>query len=356
MQSTIPSEIASNEGLRYVCDAKTGFTRKRHGKKFTYFDQHGKQIRDAAIVGRIQSIGIPPAYEKVWISPWANGHIQATGLDVRGRKQYRYHTKWREIRDQNKFEHILHFAAALPAIREQINRDLKLDGMPRAKVLASITRLLEKTLIRVGNEEYAKSNESYGLTTLRRKHVKVTGDHIRFHFMGKSGKEWDLSIDDHKVARIMKKCSELPGHELFKYIDENKSVHEISSADVNGYLKEITQQDITAKDFRTWSGTVLAALALNEYKKYDTMAEAKKNIVAAIDHVAKQLGNTRSICRKCYIHPEVISAYMDGALIKMIEGEIEKKFKTSKFLSKEETLVLAFLKKRLKAQNSKVKK
>lgn len=344
-----PQDVAAEIGLRYITDIKPGFTRERKGKEFVYFDKANQVIKDEKILDRIKSIGIPPAYERVWISPFANGHIQATGYDAKGRKQYRYHTKWRSTRDENKFEHILKFAGALPAIRKQVEAHLKLNGLPRDKVLACVISLMEKTLIRVGNAEYARDNNSYGLTTLRRKHIDVSGSKIKFSFMGKSGKEWNLSINDRRIAGIVNKCADIAGYELFKYIDEAGNRKDVTSADVNAYLKEISGENFTAKDFRTWSGTVLAALALSEFEKYDSEAQAKRNVVQAIDHVAKQLGNTRAICRKCYIHPEVIDSYMTGQLAEMIDGEIDKKIKDEyDSLSKEEIMVLAFLKNKLK--------
>jgi DNA topoisomerase-1 len=343
-----PKEIAEEAGLRYVTDTKPGYTRKKHGKEFEYFDTQDKKITDEKILTRIKSIGVPPAYENVWICPQVNGHLQATGLDARGRKQYRYHVKWRATRDENKFHHILHFGDILPKIRERIESDLKLDGLPREKVLACVVSLMEKTLIRIGNQEYARDNQSYGLTTLRRKHVHVTGNKIAFSFKGKSGKEWDLSINDRRIANIVSKCADIPGHELFKYITEDGTKKEITSADVNDYLRDITGEHFTAKDFRTWSGTVLAALALSEFEKYDSEAQAKKNVVRAIEHVAKQLGNTPAICRKCYIHPEIINSYLSGDLADAIRHEIDAKMKKDyEHMADEEIMVLAFLKKRL---------
>src|SRR6201996_3838486 len=292
------SEVASaiaEEGLRYVIDSSPGYRRKRTGTSFTYYDKDGKRITDQLVIRRIKSIGIPPAYEFVWICPSPNGHIQATGIDARGRKQYRYHPKWRELRDQNKYEHIMQFAAALPALRVCVAFDMVCEGLPREKVLATVVSLLEKTLIRVGNAEYASSNKSYGLTTMRRRHVSVKGSTLRFSFTGKSGKQWNLAVENKRIALIVRRCADFSGHELFKYLDEIGEPRAIDSGDVNAYIKEITQQDFSAKDFRTWAGTVLAALALAEYKKYDTQAEAKRNVVAAIENVARQLGNTPAI-------------------------------------------------------------
>ncbi|MGY4368815.1 DNA topoisomerase-1 [Bradyrhizobium sp. LB1.3] len=347
------AEVASaiaEEGLRYVSDASSGYRRKRTGTSFTYYDKDGKRIADAAVIRRIKSIGIPPAYEFVWICPSPNGHIQATGLDARGRKQYRYHPKWRELRDQNKYEHVILFAAALPELRARVAADMELDGLPREKVLATIVSLLEKTLIRVGNAEYAEKNKSYGLTTMRRKHVEIGRGVLRFDFTGKSGKQWKLQVDDRRIAAIAKRCAEIPGHELFKYLDDDDQPRTVDSGDVNEYIKDITKQDFTAKDFRTWAGTVLAALALSEFKRYDSQTEAKRNVVAAIERVAKQLGNTPAICRKSYVHPEILSAYMSGDLFKMLDAKIAQKFKRQYAeLTSDEIMVLAFLHKRLKA-------
>lgn len=347
------AEVASSiaeEGLRYVTDSGPGFRRKRTGTTFSYYDKDGKRITDKSIVSRIKSIGIPPAYESVWICPSANGHIQATGLDARGRKQYRYHPKWRELRDQDKYAHVMQFAAALPALRARASKHMKLEGLPREKVLATIVSLLEKTLIRVGNAEYAEQNKSYGLTTMRRRHVTIGRAVLRFDFTGKSGKQWKLQVDDKRITAIVKRCAEIPGHELFKYLDNDGASHTVDSGDVNAYIRENTSQDFTAKDFRTWAGTVLAALALAEFKKYDSQAEAKRNVVAAIEKVAKQLGNTPAICRKSYVHPEILTAYMSGDLIKMIDAKIAQKFKRQYAkLSADEIMVLAFLHKRLEA-------
>src|SRR6201995_4799191 len=345
------AEVAATiaeEGLRYVSDPMPVYARKRTGATFNYYDKDGKRITDAAVIRRIMSIGIPPAYQSVWICPSANGHIQATGLDARGRKQYRYHPKWRELREQNKYEHLMQFAAALPALRERVASDMKQDGLPREKVLATIVSLLEKTLIRVGNAEYAEKNKSYGLPTMRRKHVAVGRGVLRFDFTGKSGKQWKLRVEDKRITAIVKRCAESPGHELFKYLDDDRQPRTVDSGDVNVYIKDITGEDFSAKDFRTWAGTVLAALALAEFKKYDSQAEAKRNVVAAIENVSKQLGNTPAICRKCYVHPEVLTAYMSGDLAKMLDAKIADKFKRQYAkLTADEIMVLAFLHKRL---------
>jgi DNA topoisomerase-1 len=343
-----PPPPAVPAGLRYVTDTKPGFTRKRRGKAFVFFDAKGKAIKDPEIIDRIRHIGIPPAYERVWICPYANGHIQATGYDARGRKQYRYHTKWRAVRDGDKFSHLLQFGAALPKIRRQAAAHMKESGLTRNKVLAAVVSLLEKTLIRVGNAEYARDNASYGLTTMRLKHVAVEGADIRFKFMGKSGKQWDLAVHDRRIAHIVKNCADIPGHELFKYVGTDGKAPDVGSHDVNAYLQEITGDHFTAKDFRTWAGTTLAALALKEFVKYDSQAQAKKNVVQAIEHVSKRLGNTPAICRKCYIHPEIVDAYMDGNLAAMVEQKIDKEIRQDyAALDEDELMVMAFLRKRL---------
>ncbi len=334
--------------LHYVTDAKPGITRRKKGKQFLYFDERGKRITDAQTVARINKLAIPPAYKQVWICPLAYGHLQATGVDSRGRKQYRYHALWRAERDASKFEHILYFGEKLPAIRKRVEKDMALSGLPREKVLATVLQLLEKTLIRVGNAEYARDNKSYGLTTLREEHVEVTGTRIRFRFTGKSGKQWNLSLQDRRIAAVIKKCEAIYGQELLKYVDENGGVVDVTSSDVNAYLQEVSGEDFTAKDYRTWSATVLATLALKEFERFDSEAQAKKNILRAVEHVAKRLGNTPTICRKSYIHPEVINAYLDGDFIQMVEEEIEREFK-EKYdeLTSEEMMAMALLYKRL---------
>jgi len=335
--------------LSYITDMRRGYTRTRHGKNFVYKDYKGRPVRDAKTLARIRHLAIPPAYKDVWICPKANGHLQAVGYDARGRKQYRYHEKWRELRDADKFAHILKFGEKLPALRRRVARDLKKKGLCLDKVMAAVVDLLEKTLIRVGNDEYARHNHSYGLTTLRSKHVHIHGAEIDFAFPGKSGKLWKLKINDRRLARIMRDCDALPGYELFKYVDEKGAVHDVTSSHVNHYLQTVTGENFTAKDFRTWFGTVLAAIALLEFEKYDSAAQAKKNVMAAIEHVAKQLGNTRAICRKCYIHPEILESYLKGDFLTTAEQRIDEKMtRHYRELTAEEIMVLAFLKKRLK--------
>jgi DNA topoisomerase-1 len=291
---------------------------------------------------------VPPAWTEVWICPHANGHIQATGRDAKGRKQYRYHTRFREVRDGTKYEHMMAFAQALPAIRAKLKEHMALRGLPREKVLATVVNLLETTLIRVGNDDYVKQNKSYGLTTLRNKHVEVDGAALRFHFKGKSGKTWNLQVKDRRIAKIVRACQDLPGQELFQYVDEDGVQRDVTSADVNAYLKEITGTDISAKDFRTWAGTVLAAMALKEFETFDSDAKAKKNVRAAIEHVASKLGNTPTICRKCYIHPEIMSSYVEGSLLLEVKKEVEAELRDDLAgLKPEEAAVLSLLEARL---------
>jgi DNA topoisomerase-1 len=343
-----PRDAAETAGLRYVSDEEPGIRRKKAGKGFAYLGPDGKKVADEATLARIRSLAIPPAYTDVWICPRADGHIQATGRDAKGRKQYRYHPAFREIRESTKFEHMIEFAHALPAIRKTIDDHMGLRGLPREKVLATVVHLLENTLIRVGNSDYAKQNKSYGLTTLRDPHVKVDGAELRFQFKGKSGKTWRLSVKDRRIARIVKACQDLPGQDLFQYLDEQGQQQSVTSADVNAYLKEITGRDITAKDFRTWAGTVLAALALAEFEEFDSEANAKKNIRQAIEHVSSRLGNTPTICRKCYVHPEVFTCYLEGSLMLEVKEEVEAELRDNLAgLKPEEAAVLSLLQERL---------
>lgn len=318
-----PTESAKAAGLRYVYDNRPGITRRRVRNGFRYVDPDGHPIRDPDTVARIRSLAIPPAWTSVWICPLANGHLQATGRDARGRKQSRYHPLWRAIRDEAKYEHMLRFGNALPIIRQRVEHDLSLPGLPREKVLATIVRLLETTFIRIGNPEYARENHSYGLTTLRRRHVEIDGSRLTFHFKGKSGVDHTVNLTDRRLARIVKACHDIPGYELFEYLDHEGNPHNVSSNDVNDYLFEITQQRFTAKDFRTWAGTVLACLALREFEPCNSETQLKKNIVQAITAVAKRLGNTPSVCRKCYVHPAVVDAYLSGSMAQMISTNAE---------------------------------
>jgi DNA topoisomerase I len=305
------------------------------------------------MLARIRKLAIPPAWTDVWICAFADGHIQATGRDARGRKQYKYHERFREIRDSNKYEHIVAFARALPAIRAKVQEHLALRGLPREKVLATVVQLLQLTLIRVGNDDYARSNKSYGLTTLKNRHAEVNGSQVRFRFTGKGGKQWSLKVHDRRIARIIRNCQELPGQELIQYLDDNGKPQDVTSGDVNGYLREITGLDITAKHFRTWAGTVLAAMALQEFKVFDSAAQAKRNLRQAIERVAARLGNTPTICRKCYIHPDVIDSYLDGNLALEIKSEVESELREGiAGLEPEEAAVLAILREPLD-QNAK---
>jgi DNA topoisomerase-1 len=312
--ATLPDPLQSAQaaGLRYVYDTKPGITRHRSGKTFRYTGPDGKPVRDANTLARIRSIVIPPAWVDVWISPTANGHLQATGRDARGRKQSRYHPRWRTTRDESKYEHMLHFAKALPALRRRVDHDLKLPGLPREKVLATIVRLMELTYIRIGNETYARENKSYGLTTLRRRHVRIRGAKLIFNFKGKSGVEHTIDVTDRRLAAIVRACYETPGYELFDYVDDDGNTHAIDSTDVNAYLHDITQQHFTAKDFRTWAGSVLASSLLSACEACNNPTKLKKNIVETVKSVAAQLGNTPSVCRKCYIHPAVLEKYLDA--------------------------------------------
>jgi DNA topoisomerase-1 len=346
-----PRDAAETAGLRYVSDEEPGIRRKKAGKGFAYVGPDGKKIADEATLARIRSLAIPPAYTDVWICPRADGHIQATGRDAKGRKQYRYHPAFREIRESTKFEHMIEFAQALPVVRKTIDDHMSLRGLPREKVLATVVHLLENTLIRVGNSDYAKQNKSYGLTTLRDPHVKVEGTELRFQFKGKSGKTWRLAVKDRRIARIVKACQDLPGQDLFQYVDDDGQQQSVTSADVNAYLKEVTGRDITAKDFRTWAGTVLAALALAEFEEFDSEAKAKKNIRQAIERVSSRLGNTPTICRKCYVHPEVFSCYLEGSLLLEIKNEVEAELRDNLAgLKPEEAAVLSLLQERLSSE------
>lgn len=349
-------EAAKSAGLRYFTDQKPGLQRKRAGKGFAYYTAEGKLIRDRETLGRIKALAIPPAWTEVWICPQANGHLQATGRDARGRKQYRYHARWRSTRDETKYDRMLEFGRVLPAIRKQTDHDLSLPGLPRVKVLATIVRLLETTLIRVGNEEYARHNNSFGLTTMRDKHVKVNGHKIRFRFSGKSGITHDVDLADKQLAKIVKHCRELPGQDLFQYLDEQGEAQSVNSSDVNDYLREIAGSDFTAKDFRTWAGTVLAALALQEFNAFSSQTEAKRHIVKAIETVATRLGNTPAVCRKCYVHPAVLETYLEGNLLESLQQRAEQELSRGLHkLQPEEAAVLALLQQRLKQEAARQK-
>jgi DNA topoisomerase I len=350
---TDPESAAAFAGLRYVSDTRPGIRRRRSGKNFRYFRPDGSGLSDTAAVKRIRALAIPPAWQDVWICPFADGHIQATGRDARRRKQYRYHSRFREARDSTKYEHVLAFAHALPSIRDTVRKHMSRPGLPRDKVLATVVYLLDKTLIRVGNDDYARQNKSYGLTTLKNRHVEVDGSDVRFHFVGKSGKEWTTQIKDRRVAKIVRACQDLPGQELLQYRGDDGSIQDVTSSDVNAYLREITGVDITAKDFRTWAGTVLAGIALQDVESFDSAAQAKRNVRSAIEKVAARLGNTPTICRKCYIHPEVLNAYLDGTLVRELAARSERMLRDKlQGLEPEEAAVLAMLRARLKSASN----
>ncbi|HEX5412601.1 MAG TPA: DNA topoisomerase IB [Terriglobia bacterium] len=313
-----PSTSADLAGLHYVSGLSPGITRRRAGRGFAYIDSNGNSIRDHRVLARIRSLVIPPAWTEVWICPSAKGHLQAVGRDTRGRKQYLYHPDYRRIRDETKYHRMIAFGKALPGIRSRVAHDLKRRGLPKAKVLAAVVRLLEDTRIRVGNEEYAKTNHSFGLTTMRARHLHIDSKTLRFQFRGKSGQEHQIEIEDHQIARIVKLCHDLPGYELFQYVNGNGEPASIVSEDVNQYLREITQQDFTAKDFRTWTGSALAVLALEEIGAAETKTVVKKNIAAAIKSVSQKLGNRPPACRKYYVHPAVLEAYEEGNLLQAL--------------------------------------
>ena len=343
-----PKASAKAVGLQYVTDQRPGFTRRKAGTGFVYCDRRGHRIQDKATLQRIKSLAIPPAWTDVWICPNALGHIQATGRDARGRKQYRYHARWREVRDEVKYGRLIAFAETLPRIRSRTAADVKRSGLPREKVLAAVVQLLEKTLIRVGNEEYARDNHSFGLTTMRDQHARIDGSRVHFEFRGKSGIRHAVDLQDRRLAKIVKACRDLPGYELFQYVDSDGERQVIDSSDVNQYLREIGGQDFTAKDFRTWAGTVLAAQALAVVERSNTSAQAKRNVVKAIESVAERLGNTKAVCRKCYIHPAILDAYMDGATIRTIEARAARLARRPGALSAEEVAVVGLIEARLR--------
>jgi DNA topoisomerase-1 len=340
-----PIESAQAAGLRYVSDTTPGIRRKRAGSGFSYVAPDGKVIKNATEISRIRSLAIPPAYTDVWICPHANGHIQATGRDARGRKQYRYHPKWREKRDETKFGRVLAFSEALPRIRAQVQQDLSKPGLPREKVLATVVRLLDCTGIRIGNDEYARSNRSFGLTTLQDRHVEISGSNIKFEFRGKSGKNHSVSLSDRRLAKIVQRCQDIPGEDLFQYLDEDGVRQTISSGDVNDYLREISGQDFTAKDFRTWSGTKLAVAALTDIGHCSSARQIKSNILRAIDSVASQLNNTRAVCRKYYVHPSVFEAYTAGTMLDILQNGTKQNSKSD--LDPQEAAVVWLLKQQL---------
>ena len=368
VEANDPRAAARAAGLRHVDDSQPGLRRRPTGKKlrqgkrwveqFQILDATGRVVRDREQLERIRRLAIPPAWRDVWICPHAAGHIQATGRDARRRKQYRYHARWREHRDETKYEKMIAFARALPAIRRRVAADLRVPRLSRHKVLATVVRLLETTFIRVGNEEYARANRSFGLTTLKDRHVSFGGAEVRFHFCGKSGVFHEISIHDAAIARTVRRCRDLPGQELFQYLDEDGQPTTIDSADVNEYIRDIAGDEFTAKDFRTWAGTVLAATALGAMGG----PPSKRDVVRAIEQVARRLGNTPSVCRKCYVHPEVIGAFLDGSLARDASftgalarasagaitraGVLALPVRSNRDLRPEETAVLALLKRR----------
>jgi DNA topoisomerase-1 len=340
-----PIESAKAARLRYISDAEPGITRQRRGDGFVYTDPDGRRIRDDATLQRIKGLVIPPAWTDVWISPSANGHLQATGRDARGRKQYRYHARWRELRDETKYGRMILFGQALPRIRRAVDEDLKLPGLSRRKVVAAVVTLLERTLIRVGNEEYARSNHSYGLTTLRDRHVEIEGAHVEFRFTGKSGVRHDVELRDRRLARIIRACQEIPGQELFQYVDDDGSHQPISSTDINDYLHEVAGEEFTAKDFRTWAGTVHALNALALCPECENDQERKQRVADVITEVSSRLGNTPSVCRKCYVHPAVIDAWLEGRLAETLRRiSASKPKRRPARLDPEEVVALVFLK------------
>jgi DNA topoisomerase-1 len=329
--------------LRYVSDATPGFRRTERKNRVVYMRANGAIIRDQSVLSRIRSLAIPPAWTDVWICPSAAGHIQATGRDARGRKQYIYHSDFRELRDQAKYEHLIEFTQALPMVRQRVKKHMGLKGLSRRRVLATIVYLLETTFIRVGNEDYAKRNSSYGVTTLRTPHVRINGAEILFRFKGKTGKTWRVKVKDRRVAKVIKACQELPGQQLFQYEDEQGRVQTVGSTDVNRYLREITGRDITAKDFRTWAGTLLATLELAALPPFDRRTEAKRNIKRVAKSVAERLGNTPAICLNCYIHPGILQLYSAGSLKLRPPKAKAAKESDAGFMSTEELAVIDIL-------------
>jgi DNA topoisomerase I len=349
VEAALDPEVAAKQAqLRYVDDSAPGITRHKARNGFDYRLPDGALVHDIDTLKRIRSLAIPPAWTDVWICLHSNGHLQATGRDARGRKQYRYHPRWREVRDEAKYSKLLIFTRVLPQLRARVEEDLKRPGLERERVLAAIVRLMELTFFRIGNSEYAKSNKSFGLTTLRDRHVAIEGSRIHISFRGKSGKHHETDINDRRLARIVKDCRDLPGYELFQYVDEDGERHTVGSAEVNEYLREITGEEITAKDFRTWAGTQLAAEALREFEAFDSEAERKRAVVRAVEKVAKHLGNTPTICRRCYIHPAVLEGYLDGSMLQAL-AENTRKYLAENIdgMSAEEAAVTAFLRLRL---------
>lgn len=344
-----PESAAQAAGLRYVDDGAPGIRREpKSGGGFRYIGVNGRALRKAGEIQRVVHLAVPPAWTDVWICPSQTGHIQATGRDARGRKQYRYHQRWRVQRDATKYERIIVFGEALPRIRARVDADQRSPDLSRERVLATIVRLLDTTYIRVGNEEYARENRSFGLTTMHDRHVEVDGSKLRFQFRGKSGKQHTVGITDRRVARVITRLQELPGQQLFQWEDDDGVIHGVESDDVNGYIREAAGDDFTAKDFRTWAGTVLAAWALQELGKYASKTEAKRHVIEAVESVARDLGNTPAVCRRCYVHPEVLAAHLDGALLANLGRRAEETLAESvDDLSSREAAILAFLRRRI---------
>ena len=348
-----PELHAEEAGLRYMTDAEPGIRRRRAGRGFAYLRPDGRPITDPGRVAWFKALAIPPAWTDVWISPIKRGHLQATGRDARGRKQYRYHPRWREVRDEAKYGRLIEFGRALPRIRRRTDRELRRRGLPREKVLALVIRLLEATLIRVGNDEYARDNRSYGLSTMRDRHVRVRGGALTFTFRGKGGKEHEIDVRDRRLARLVRQVQELPGQELFQYLDADGRRCSITSDDVNAYLREVSGADFTAKDFRTWAGTVAASLALREFERIDDEAGRKRAITAAIEEVAEQLGNTPAVCRACYVHPDLLAAYLDGTLVDALSERARGAGRGAHALQPAEAAVLGLLQARLARERRK---
>jgi DNA topoisomerase-1 len=342
---------AREAGLRYVDPADPGISRVRRGRAFSYVDQNDNVIADESILERIRAIVTPPAWTDVWISPSPNGHIQAVGRDARGRLQYRYHARWRKVRDANKYDRTIAFARSLPKLRRAVARDLRRRGQPRDKVVAAAVRVLEMTLIRVGNEEYARDNKSFGLTTLRDRHAKVRGAQLKLTFRGKGGKEHVVDLRDKRLARIIRACQDLPGQRLFKYVDDDGRTQHVDSDDVNEYLRAHMGDDFSAKDFRTWAGTVLAARA---FAALGNEAATASSLKRAVEEVAHQLGNTPTVCRACYIHPDVVDSYLDGSLAEQMAAQARGKLLRARGLRADERFVLSVLSSRLKKENRRV--
>ncbi|HTE02182.1 MAG TPA: hypothetical protein VK668_22995 [Mucilaginibacter sp.] len=320
--SQITAKVA---GLRYIADSNPGYTRKPSGKEFSFYDADGKPVKDKELIERFNKLVIPPAYTNVWISPQENGHLQFTGTDAAGRKQYRYHPDWNKLRNQSKYHRLQLFASYLPAIRNQVGKDLNRHNLDHEKVVALVVRLMELTSIRIGNESYKKLYGSFGLTTLQDRHVKIEGSDLNFEFKGKKGVFHKIALHSKKLARLVKQCRDIPGKELFQYYDKEGQRCSIGSGDVNTYLKGITGEDFTAKDFRTWTGSVSALYAFKEAGEFDTITECKKKIVSVLDEVAVNLGNTRTVCKKYYVHPTVIKSYEEGTIFKYIQKLDEDK-------------------------------